>query len=187
MKVFIGGPRTIRTLHSAVEERLNSIIEKNITVLVGDANGIDKEIQEHLYAANYKAVLVYASNGIARNNVGQWEVRNIPVTSNVTGFAFYAEKDKAMADNADYGFMIWNGKSKGTLNNIINLSRQSKVVLVYFTPHKKFYSINSLNSAMKLINYTDEETRRIFANLTKNQKNLSTSEAEQLTLFQASI
>jgi hypothetical protein len=65
--------------------------------------------------------------------VGQWEVRNIPVKSNVTGFAFYAEKDKAMADNADYGFMIWNGKSKGTLNNIINLSRQLKVVLVYFT------------------------------------------------------
>ena len=177
----------IRTLHSAVRERLNNIIEQNITVLVGDANGIDKMIQEHLFAANYKAVLVYASNGVARNNVGQWEVQKIPVRPNVTGFAFYAEKDKAMADNADYGFMIWNGKSKGTLNNIINLSLQSKMVLVYFTPHKKFYNIKSLESAMKLIDSTDEATLRLFANLTKSQKILPTPETEQLTLFQTIV
>lgn len=34
-----------------------------------------------------------------------------------------------MAKAADYGFMIWNGKSKGTLNNIINLVQYNKNVL----------------------------------------------------------
>jgi hypothetical protein len=163
MKVFIAGPRAIRTLSPTVQERLRNIIEQKITVLVGDASGIDKMIQEYFSDANYKDVLVYASNGVARNNVGQWKVQNVPVRDNATGFAFYVEKDKAMADNADYGFMIWNGKSKGTLNNMVNLVSFNKEVLLYFTPHKRFYHINSMDRIHGLTDICGVDTSYILA------------------------
>jgi hypothetical protein len=185
MKVFIAGPRAIRTLSPTVQERLRNIIEQKFTVLVGDAGGIDKMIQEYFSDANYKDVLVYASNGAARNNVGQWKVQNVPVKDNVTGFAFYVEKDKAMADSADYGFMIWNGKSRGTLNNIINLTKQSKTVLVYLTPHKKFYNIKTLEVAQKLAAGCGEETRLLFDSLAGKQLPRPAELSEQISLFQA--
>lgn len=42
-----------------------------------------------------------------------------------------------MAKNADIGFMIWNGKSKGTFNNMINLLNLGKEVILYYVPTKK--------------------------------------------------
>jgi len=36
-----------------------------------------------------------------------------------------------MVKDTDYGFMIWDTKSKGTLNNIVNLLREKKTVIVY--------------------------------------------------------
>ena len=45
MKVFIGGPLKIRTLKPDVISKLNSIIKKKYKVLIGDANGVDKTIQ----------------------------------------------------------------------------------------------------------------------------------------------
>ena len=76
-------------------------------------------------------VTVYASNGRARNNVGRWPVKNIPVAPAARGFEFFRQKDIAMANDADIGFMIWDGKSRGTLCNILTLAEQWKRVLVY--------------------------------------------------------
>ena len=56
-----------------------------------------------------------------------------------------------MARETDYGFMIWDGKSKGTLNNIINLLKENKKVLVYFSPNKEFYNLISFNDLEKLL------------------------------------
>lgn len=44
-----------------------------------------------------------------------------------------------MAKKADVGFMIWNGKSKGTFNNIINLLEFDKQVVLYYLPNQKVY------------------------------------------------
>jgi hypothetical protein len=41
-----------------------------------------------------------------------------------------------MAETADYGLMLWDGKSKGTVNNVVNLSRDHKPVVVYVAPTK---------------------------------------------------
>ena len=67
---------------------------------------------------------------------------NVKIDDNVKGFDFYAAKDLAMAKAADYGFMIWNGSSKGTLNDIINLTLLDKKVLVYYTPDKSFHTLS---------------------------------------------
>ena len=53
MKVFIGGPLKIKTLKPDVISKLNSIIKKKYKVLIGDANGIDKTIQNYFFNKKY--------------------------------------------------------------------------------------------------------------------------------------
>ena len=67
-----------------------------------------------------------------------------------------------MANEADYGFMVWNGTSKGTLNNIINLTLLNKKVLVYYTPDKKFYVLKSIDDAKELLGKNDDVTAKQF-------------------------
>ena len=35
-----------------------------------------------------------------------------------------------MAETAKYGLILWNSKSKGTANNVVNLTRNRKPVVV---------------------------------------------------------
>lgn len=167
MKVFIAGPRAAKKLNESIEDRLYNIFSSNFTVLVGDASGVDRLIQNYYYNLNYDNVLVYASRGIARNNIGNWTIENVAVDDKIKGFDFYAQKDIAMARDADYGFMIWNGKSKGTLNNIINLVADNKKVLVYFIPGDKFISINDKFKLEQLISICPEETKKLYDSLNK--------------------
>lgn len=143
MKIFIAGARAIKTLPKAVEERLNNIQQRRYSVIIGDADGIDKAVQTYYFNSKYQDVTVYASNGKTRNNVGSWKTKAISVADNVKGFEFYSMKDKQMAFDADYGFMIWNGKSRGTYNNIVNLVEQGKKSLVFLTILQKFIVVNS--------------------------------------------
>jgi hypothetical protein len=45
-------------------------------------------------------------------------------------------KDQAMVDDTTYGLMLWDGESKGTLNNVINMVRQKKQVVVLSRPEE---------------------------------------------------
>lgn len=144
MNIFIAGPRAIKTLNTDVKNRIENIMKENFNIIVGDANGVDKQVQQFCFDKQYPMIKVFASNGKARNNIGQWEVNNVEVDPKVKGFDFYAAKDLEMVNMADYGFMIWNSKSKGTLNNIYNLVSLNKKVLVYLTSTKTFYVIKSL-------------------------------------------
>lgn len=138
MTVFIGGSRSVTALPSGVIHRLQNIISQNFQIIIGDADGADLAVQLHLQSVNYKAVTVYASNGKTRNNAGGWQVKSIQVSKEVLGYAFYAAKDKAMAADADYGFMIWDGRSRGTRENINNLTKLGKNTLVYNTRDDSF-------------------------------------------------
>jgi len=181
MKVFIAGPRAITTLDKSVEERLFNIYEQKFTVLVGDAGGVDKSIQQYFHKLSYANVLVYASQGKARNNVGGWKVETVEVSKKLKGFDYYAEKDKAMAREADYGFMLWNGKSKGTLNNIINLIKDNKKSLVYFAPKNQFICIDNEEKLEWLISFCDDETKKLYKKLYQKKD----IENQQLSLFEA--
>ena len=93
MKIFIAGPRTIKELDKNIFVKLENICVKNYDILVGDADGIDSSIQKFLQSKSYKNVTVFASEGIARNNYGNWKIEKVDVANNVTGFEFYAQKD----------------------------------------------------------------------------------------------
>ena len=151
MKVFVAGPRAVTTLDPVVIDRLSGLTKKGATVLVGDADGVDSLAQKCFADLGYRDVIVYASNGRARNNLGNWDIRSVPVGEKTKGFAFYASKDLQMAEDTDFGFMIWNGHSKGTLNNMVNLIRRNKVVLVYLLPQNRFYGIGSMGELHELV------------------------------------
>jgi hypothetical protein len=159
-KVFIAGPLKIRSLDKNIKERLDNIIQKKIEVLVGDANGIDKAVQEYLSSRNYRNTTVYCINK-PRNNVGDWNIKSIPCGDATISFSEYVKKDLAMAKDTDFGFMIWNGKSNGTLNNTLNLLESGKKTRLYLKPAGVFYTIIKLNDLEKLLKNCDKEDLNI--------------------------
>lgn len=152
LKIFIAGPRAVKELDKNISVKLENICAKNYEILVGDADGIDSSVQKFLKMKSYRNVTIFASKGIARNNYGDWKIETVEVYNNLTGFEFYAQKDLEMAKMADIGFMIWNGKSKGTFNNIINLLNLEKHVILYYIPNKKFYQLKTMQDLNNFLN-----------------------------------
>lgn len=130
MTVFIAGSISIKRLTKAATQRLDSIIAKEYQIVVGDAGGVDKAVQRHLYGRQYGGVTVYCINQ-PRNNLGDWPVESVAVTEKRPRRSDFAIKDRAMAERADVGFMIWDDRSPGTLNNVLNLLSSGKQSLVY--------------------------------------------------------
>ena len=124
-----------------LKRRLDNIVEKGLTVMVGDANGADRAVQRYLAGKHYDRVVVFCAAGGCRNNVGKWPIRDVAAAPGARGFAFYAAKDRAMAGQADYGLMVWDGRSRGTLASIVDLVRQGKPVVVYVSPKKRFATL----------------------------------------------
>ncbi|HVW04164.1 MAG TPA: hypothetical protein VHB78_04110 [Vicinamibacterales bacterium] len=144
-KVFIAGSRQITRLPAEVKSRVDTMIDKGFQILVGDANGADKAVQSYLAEKAYPNVLVHCMEGHCRNNVGHWPTHEVPAPKGARGFDFYSAKDRVMADAAEYGLMLWDGKSKGTINNVVNLSREGKPVVVYVAPKKRFLTVKAFN------------------------------------------
>ena len=183
MKIFIAGPRAISKLSNEVIAKLDNIIKNNYIILVGDANGVDKAIQKHYSEKKYTNVIVYASNGKVRNNIGGWNIVKVDVPSNIKGFDFYTAKDLKMAKDSDYGFMIWNGKSKGSFNNVLNLVSFNKTAIIYFTPNKNFYKVENFDDITKLVALSNNpEITDFFNKSNLKKKQLSFTEGEQLKL-----
>lgn len=137
-KVFIGGSRHVSRLSSAIRRRIDNIVANNLSVVVGDANGADKAVQIYLHGKGYSNVEVFCSEGKCRNNVGNWNVRSIPVKAHDRGVQFYSAKDRAMTLAADIGLMVWDGKSAGTLLNVMRLVHLKKKAVIYIVPNKEF-------------------------------------------------
>ena len=142
MIVFVAGSRQIKQLDPVICDKLNHIMDQNAVVLVGDASGADTLVQRFFFEHDYRNVEVFACEGKARNNLGNWSVRTVPADKKVKGFEYYKIKDEAMAQIADYGLMIWDGKSRGTLNNVLNLVALGKKAFVYFAPRRTYYQVD---------------------------------------------
>lgn len=149
--VFVAGSRQLGRLNEQIRERLGNVIAGSYQVLVGDANGADKAVQTFLFNQRYSNVRVFCSGSECRNNIGAWPTHNVEVPPSATGRAFYTAKDIAMVENADYGLMIWDGKSTGTISNVMELLKRKKKALVYFSPKQSFLSVSSLNDLELLL------------------------------------
>src|SRR6266699_3170975 len=141
--VFVAGSRALSKLNAQVKERLDNILRKELTVLVGDANGADEAVQRYLAERGYGQVFVYCME-VCRNNVGNWPIRSHSADPAVKRHRhYYGIKDQAMAKDASCGFMLWDGISKGTLANVINLLDYNKKILLFSTPKKQFFTLRT--------------------------------------------
>lgn len=156
--VFVAGSRQISRLPAEVKSRIDTMVDKGFQIFVGDANGADKAIQRYLADKAYPHVLVHCMENHCRNNVGNWPTREIPAPSGARGFEYYSTKDRAMSDAAEYGLMLWDGQSKGTVNNVVNLSRHHKPVVVYVAPAKQFLTIKTFDDLKGLLALGDSDS-----------------------------
>ena len=149
--VFVGGSRRISRLNVEVRKRLEQIVEKHLAVLVGDANGADKAVQDFFRARHYSNVVVYCTEGHCRNNLGQWSVRPITPPHRTRDFEYYTAKDAAMAREADFGLMLWDGTSAGTLVNVARLVAFHRPVVVYISSQRHFLTLKSREDLADLL------------------------------------
>jgi hypothetical protein len=155
-KVFIAGSRRLSRLDADVWRRIDNIIEKGLTVLIGDANGVDKAVQQYLVSRDYGNVTVFCMEGGCRNNVGNWGTRTIAAAvQSRHDFAHFSTKDREMVREADYGLMLWDGRSRGTLTSIIDLVRKSKPAVVYLAPDKSFYEVRDSSQLREILKRVD--------------------------------
>jgi adenine-specific DNA-methyltransferase len=161
MKVFIGGSRRISRLDADVRRRIDRIIEKRLHVIVGDANGADKAVQEYLRSKRYDLVEVFCSGDACRNNQGGWATRaiSVPQSGKRKDFAFYATKDRAMAEEATVGLMLWDRESVGTLMNVLRLIRNHKKVVVYVAPDHEFVEVKTETDWEQFLSRCADELR----------------------------
>ena len=157
--VFIGGSRTISRLPPPVLDRLDRIVEKHLSILIGDANGADKAVQKYLRDKHYQKVEIFCTGEICRNNLGNWSVQRVTSDARDKNFDFYAAKDRLMTEQATVGFMIWDGKSVGTLLNVKRLLRNQKKVVVYEAPRGQFTELRAHSEWQPFVSLADEDLR----------------------------
>jgi len=155
-KVFIAGSRHLSRLNKDVKRRIDNIVEKGFTVIVGDANGADKAVQRYVNSRRYSNVMVFCMEGGCRNNIGHWPTRTITAADpGRRDFAYYSAKDRAMVEEAEYGLMLWDGRSRGTLTSIVHLVRQGKPVVVYIAPDRSFYTLRQSDHLAEMLGRFD--------------------------------
>ncbi|HKX08709.1 MAG TPA: addiction module antidote protein [Stellaceae bacterium] len=158
--IFIGGSRHVSRLPSEVKKRLDNVVATGHRVIVGDANGADKAVQRHFHEMHYDKVTVFCSGATPRNNLGTWLTRHVEAPKHAKGFQFYAAKDREMAREADFGLMIWDGKSPGTVLNVLRLAIAGKIAVLFNVPDKDAINIKSVVAWRNFITHCSDELRR---------------------------
>lgn len=157
--VFVAGSITIKKPDARFVERLDSLIASELDIVVGDANGADKEIQKVLLAGRASSVTVFCSGDSPRNNLGNWPVRYVQTKAQVGTRAFFTAKDLEMAGIADFGLMLWDAKSTGTLANVIELMKRGKKSVVFVNSKKAFAIVSDAASLHRLVDLMSDTAR----------------------------
>lgn len=183
--VFLSGSRKISRINDRIRERLRNMVNRNFRIIIGDANGADKALQGFLAEIDYQNVVIFCAGEHCRNNIGEWETKNVDVPSTYKGRDFYTQKDKEMALEADYGLVIWDGKSSGSINNVFELLKGGKKTVVYLYPKKEFIVVKEpeqLEALLKSCSRTDYEIISKKTNLNRRMRDLQAAQQETLNL-----
>lgn len=181
--VFISGSMRIKNLDKQVLDRIDNIISLNYKIIVGDAYGVDSSIQYYIHSKKYLNSVVYCSGDNARNNLAGWPTQNIHSKYEPGTRAYYTEKDLQMAKDCDYGLMVWDTKSTGTLSNTVELLSQKKISLVFVNKEKKFYKVKNPDDLELLISLMAPLAYEKADKKLSLQKKLAYLKHEQRALF----
>ena len=182
-KVFISGSMRIKRLDENVLSRINNIIEKHYNVIVGDADGVDSSVQEYLKQKGSDSVLVYCTGSRPRNNLGNWKTNSVSTTSKPGTRAYFTAKDLEMAADCDYGLMVWDSKSTGTLSNAIELLARHKKSLVYINKAKEFKAVSNVNDLKNLLSYMSPSSLKKAEEKLRINKKIEELSNEQVQMF----
>lgn len=143
-RVFISGSRSQRSIPKAAQDSLDAIIKQGIGILIGDSDkGVDSEIIDFLRVPLYERVTLYTifSSPRVKPEPG-WSVRPIKADASLKSQQRQMAKDRAMANDADWGMALFNPIEKnrygalqvssGTLRNTIQMLIQGKVVKFFY-------------------------------------------------------
>ncbi|MHC8355583.1 hypothetical protein ACYZTL_10155 [Pseudomonas sp. LB3P81] len=158
--VFIAGSINIRHLDPKVKERIDNIVASEFDVVVGDAGGADTSIQEYLLSLSLSKTTIYCSGATPRNNLGKWPARTVETKHAKGSRAFFTAKDVVMAEAADYGLMIWDAKSTGTLSNVIELLSRRKKSLVFVNKEKAFKVVGDVSQLEDLVAVMSDQDKQ---------------------------
>lgn len=168
LKIFIGGSKTAKINTGIIVDKLKNVIRNEAEFMIGDCCGADTAMQNFLAGMKYSRVTVFTAHQKAKYNAGYWQEFMVDSTTEKSFYA-HRKKDATMAEAADAGFMIWDGKSKGTFLNIIDLLGYGKPVEVYFTETQNFVTL-----------HTAKELSDIFPDRAESESYLSAEEQAAL-------
>ena len=150
MKLFVGGSKGVKLSEKMIKDKIDEWIAAETEILIGDCSGTDAAMQEALASQKYPNVTVYTVHEAARRNAGNWSVTVVPGSKPPFTFHDYRRKDAAMAKAADSGFMVWDGKSRGTFVNIAELLGLGKPVEVWLTEKQRSLTLQTLEELAAL-------------------------------------
>lgn len=177
--VFISGSISIKNLPVCVKSSIDTICNLGIKILVGDANGIDKMVQDYCKKIDYNSVIVYSIYQSPRYNASDFEHKFIHTQNNLKKERErQKEKDKAMTLDGDYSLVVWDGISKGSYANINRAIKYNKKAKVYlkennsYLPESKvkkmeidfIYRKNNGYTAAEIVDYLKNEGKDFFSN-----------------------
>lgn len=142
-KVFVSGSSKTTTedsgyyrkeLNPKVREKLDEMISDRAHINVGDAPGIDRQVQDYLKTKRYNKVTVYGPGAQVRYSANpKWETKPVDDLDHEPGSKeWLAKKDEAMTDDSNEGLaIILDEGSRATRNNIDRLISQNKDVNIF--------------------------------------------------------
>ena len=149
--VFIAGSIKIKNLHPRFVNRISKIVADEMNIIVGDANGADTSIQKELSRQLAEQVTIYCTGKEPRNNIGCWNVKQIHSLAEPGTRAYFSAKDLKMADAADFGLMLWDTASTGTLSNVFELLKGGKMCVVFINKEQRFINVKKPNDILMLV------------------------------------
>lgn len=123
-----------RRLPKMVRSILKNSIRKGDTVIVGDAPGIDRQVQDWLKKKHYDKVEIYGPGQKVRYSANKkWKTNPVNDPDHEEGSKeWLAKKDVAMANRSTKGLaVILDEGSSATRKNVQRLIEQNKQVRIY--------------------------------------------------------
>ena len=123
-----------RNLPKFVKSELKKSMKSGDKIIVGEAPGIDRQVQDFLNKKKYQNVSVYTSYKDPRYKANEkWQTKSIDASEYKEGSPeFLAKKDKAMTDDATKGLaVILDQGSRATKENVKRLIGQNKGISIY--------------------------------------------------------
>ena len=131
---FDDNPYYRKELPKPIRDELDKFVKESAGIIVGDAPGIDRQVQNYLKSLNYQNVTVYGPGKQVRYNANpKWATRPIDAPEFEEGSKeWLAKKDIAMTNDSTEGLaVILDEGAKATRKNVARMKEQGKEVKVY--------------------------------------------------------